>query len=86
MFANNKKNMTIMTLDQQPLTGFSDKEVSLKEGMKAWVNSQNKITNLYYMDEGKIVWISGNMNEIKIIDLAKSLALVSSPDFPYTIK
>lgn len=57
------------------------KAIHLK-GHEAFIHTQNKQSTLYYFDSEKLVWISGNMSETKIRDLAASLPSATSADFP----
>ncbi|MFD0048602.1 hypothetical protein ACFVHQ_04605 [Actinomycetes bacterium NPDC127524] len=83
-FADKENIITITRFDSFPFDErYKTKTINLKNGSKAYISKdsfKNKL--LYYFDSEKLIVLSGNADEEKLINLANSLPPSDSYGFP----
>lgn len=81
-FYNNDKAIMISCYPEEAISAVHYHMIKIK-GRDAYVSSKKNRTSLFYFDEGKRIWIYGDMSKSQAIELAKSLPLTSSRYFPF---
>ncbi|ARU61277.1 hypothetical protein CBW65_09935 [Tumebacillus avium] len=84
VFADDKKQIVIGKYPHS--TAFSalkNAKVVQMNGIDAWYVKQDTGTLFYYIDQGHVVWIAGNLSERELQSLAASLPNAAVYSFPF---
>lgn len=75
--------ITVSRMDSYSFSNPSSaKEITLKNGTKAFIVSGLEQSSLFYFDVNKVIILSGNIEENEMVALANSLPSAESADFP----
>lgn len=84
-FADEKKQVIIGKYPHSnPFSVIENAQVVQINGIEAWyIKEDTESSLLYYLDQGQVVWITGNLSESEMLSLANSLPSSSLYTFPF---
>lgn len=83
-FADDQKQLTIGKYPHDtPFSVLENAKVVQVKGIEAWSITKPDRSLLYYIDQGHVIWLTGNVSERELLTLANSLPSATFYAFPF---
>jgi hypothetical protein len=84
-FADDQKQVIIGKYPHDtPFSVLENAKLVHVNGIEAWSVTRPDRSLLYYIDQGHVIWLTGNMNESELLTLANSLPSATFFSFPFS--